>query len=72
MRHHQFLPLDNFSDKLPRQTSHRLGSSFFGRLVRLSFFVFDKKWAKRDQQHVNIIMRAEMRFPRKYLFFFSD
>lgn len=69
VRHHQFLPLDNFSDKLLKQTSHRLGSSFFGRLVGLPFFVFDKKWTKRDQQHVNIIMSISYYAIPKMLYF---
>lgn len=48
--HHQFSPLDNFSDKLLKQISHRLGSSFFRCLViGLPFFVFDKRGAKCDQ-----------------------
>lgn len=57
---HQFSPLDNFPDKLLKQTSRRLDSSFFRRLAGLPFFASKRRRRNnRDQRYINIVTSVE-------------
>lgn len=69
-RHHQFLLLDNFSDKLLKQTSHRLGFFILRSFSKITIFCFVKKqvnkaWSAARYHHY----KHKMRFYKNVIFF---